>query len=180
VPDVSPIAKPCQAGCELCDAPAQIRPHRCSAPTARRPSTTASSATALGEPGIGLRGRAGCPADPAADVDPCAASLSQLAAEIAAQKLEPPCDVRELFAVAGAGDAVGVAVGEEAARRIALHVLRLAATLDLPLVVLGGSVGADSALLEPVRRHLDEGLPAAGGEVALERVFQRRVRTRAS
>jgi predicted NBD/HSP70 family sugar kinase len=138
------------------------------------------------------------------DVDPCAAALSQLAAEIAAEKetgLEPPFDVRELFAAAAAGDAVGVAVVEEAARRIALHVLPLAATLDLPLVVLGGSVGANPALLEPVRRHLDDWLPfqaprveisalgeaaviegalAASVDAALERVFERRIRRRAS
>jgi predicted NBD/HSP70 family sugar kinase len=138
------------------------------------------------------------------DVDPCAASLSQLAAELAAGKdtaLEQPFDMRELFAAAEAGDAVGIAVVEEAARRIALHVLPLAATLDLPLVVLGGSVGANPALLEPVRRRLEDWLPfpgprvevsalgeaaviegalAAGVDGALERVFQRRVRRRAS
>jgi predicted NBD/HSP70 family sugar kinase len=134
------------------------------------------------------------------DVDPCAASLSQLAAEMAAGKetvLEPPFDVRELFAAARAGDAVGAAVVEEAARRIALHVLPLAATLDVPLVVLGGNVGSNPDLLEPVRRHLDNWLPfpaprvevsalgegaviegalAAGVDAALERVFQRRAR----
>ncbi|HKD94946.1 MAG TPA: ROK family transcriptional regulator [Gaiellaceae bacterium] len=138
------------------------------------------------------------------DVDPCAASLSQFAAEIAGAKqtaLAPPFEVQELFAAAEAGDALGVAVVDEAARRVALHVLPLAATLDLPLVVLGGSVGANPALLEPVRRHLEEWLPfpaplvevsalgeaaviegalAAGVEAAHERVFERRVRQRAS
>ena len=138
------------------------------------------------------------------DVDPCAASLSQLAAELAAKQetvLEPPFEVRELFAAAEDGDAVGAAVVEEAARRIALHVLPLAATLDPPLVVLGGSVGANPALLEPVRRHLDDWLPfpaprievsapgeaavlegalSAGVDAALERVFQRRARRVAS
>jgi predicted NBD/HSP70 family sugar kinase len=138
------------------------------------------------------------------NVDPCAASLSQLAGELAAgteTMLEPPFDVQEIFAAAGAGDAVGHAVIDEAARRIALHVLPLAATLDLPLVVLGGSVGANAALLAPVRRHLDDLLPfaaprvevsglgeaaviegalAAGVDTAVERLFQRRVRRRAS
>jgi predicted NBD/HSP70 family sugar kinase len=92
-------------------------------------------------------------------------------------------------------------VVEEAARRIALHVLPLAATLDLPLVVLGGSVGANLALLDPVRRHLDdlvpfpaprvevsalgeaaviEGALAAGVDTAVERLFQRRLQRRAS
>jgi predicted NBD/HSP70 family sugar kinase len=137
------------------------------------------------------------------DVDPCVAALSQLAAELAAGKqtvLEPPFEVQELFAAASAGDPVGVEVVEEAARRIALHVLPLAATLDLPLVVLGGSVGANPVLLEPVRRHLSdwlqfpapsvevsalgeaaviEGALATGIDAALERLFQRRVRRRA-
>lgn len=138
------------------------------------------------------------------DVDPCAASLSQLAAELAAKQgttLEPPFEIRELFAAAAGGDVVGAPVVEEAARRIALHVLPLAATLDLPLVVLGGSVGANPSLLEPVRGHLEEWLPfppprievsalgeaavlegalAAGVDTALEHVFQQRVRRRAS
>jgi predicted NBD/HSP70 family sugar kinase len=138
------------------------------------------------------------------DVDPCVASLSQLAGDLAVGRetvLEPPFDVQELFAAAGSGDAIAVAVVEEAARRIALHVLPLAATLDLPLVVLGGSVGANPALLEPVRRHLDDLLPfpaprievsalgeaaviegalAAGVDTAIERLFQRRVERRAS
>jgi predicted NBD/HSP70 family sugar kinase len=138
------------------------------------------------------------------DVDPCAAALSQLAEELAAGKetaLETPFDVQELFTGAAAGDSVAVAVVEEAARRIALHVLPLAATLDLPLVVLGGSVGANPVLLEPVRRHLADLLPfpaprvevsalgeaaviegalAAGIDAALERVFQRRLSRRAS
>lgn len=88
------------------------------------------------------------------------------------------------------------AVLEETARRIALHILPLAATLDLPLVVVGGSVGAHSELLDPVRRRLSEWLPspprvevsalgeaavlegalAAGVDAALERVFERRAR----
>jgi predicted NBD/HSP70 family sugar kinase/biotin operon repressor len=138
------------------------------------------------------------------DVDPCAASISKYAAELAAGRktaLEPPYEVRDLFSAARAGDAVTVDVVEETARRIALHVLPLAATLDLPLVVLGGSVGANADLVEPVRRQLEEWLPfpaprievsalgeaaviegalAAGVDVALERVFERRVRRRTS
>jgi predicted NBD/HSP70 family sugar kinase len=137
------------------------------------------------------------------DVDPCAASLSQLAAEMAADEqttLAPPFDVQDLFAAAAAGDSVGAAVVEEGARRIALHILPLAAALDLSLVVLGGNVGANPALLEPIRRRLEELLPfppprlevsalgeaavlegalAAGADRALEHVFQRRVRRRA-
>jgi predicted NBD/HSP70 family sugar kinase len=134
------------------------------------------------------------------DVDPCAASISKHAAELASGKetlLEPPYEVQDIFAAATAGDAVAAAVVDEAARRIALHVLPLSATLDLPLVVLGGSVGASSALLGPVRDHLEDWLPfpaprvevsalgetavlegalAAGLAAALEQVFARRSR----
>jgi predicted NBD/HSP70 family sugar kinase len=134
------------------------------------------------------------------DVDPCAAAVSQAAEKLAAGKetvLEPPFEVHEIFAAARAGDGVAGAVVEETARRIALHILPVAATLDLPLVVLGGSVGANAELLEPVRRFLGDWLPfpaprieisalgeaaviegalAAGVEGALERVFRRRVR----
>jgi predicted NBD/HSP70 family sugar kinase len=133
------------------------------------------------------------------DVDPCAAAISQHAAELAAGKktvLEPPFEARELFAAARDGDSVAVAVVEETARRIALHVLPLAATLDLPLVVLGGSIGGHDAVLEPVRRHLQDWLPfpprvevsalgeaavlegalAAGVDATLEHVFKRRAR----
>jgi predicted NBD/HSP70 family sugar kinase len=134
------------------------------------------------------------------DVDPCAAAISKYAAEVVFQQetvLESPYEIRDVFAAARNGDTVASAVVEETARRIALHVLPLAATLDLPLVVLGGSVGANRDLLEPIRRHLDGWLPspaprieisalgegaviegalAAGVESALERVFERRVR----
>ena len=135
------------------------------------------------------------------DVDPCAAAVSRLAAEFAATGkktiLEQPFEVQEIFSAARNGDEVAAAVVAETARRIALHVLPLAATLDLPLVVLGGSVGANLEVLEPVRRHLDGWLPfpapqvemsalgeaaviegalAAGVDAALERVFERRVR----
>jgi predicted NBD/HSP70 family sugar kinase len=135
------------------------------------------------------------------DFDPCAAAVSQFAEQLAAGNetaLEPPFEVREIFAAARAGDGVAGDVVQETARRTALHILPLAATLDLPLVVLGGSVGANIELLDPVRRCLEDWLPfpaprvevsalgeaaviegalAAGIDAALERVFRRRVRT---
>jgi predicted NBD/HSP70 family sugar kinase len=134
------------------------------------------------------------------DFDPCAAAVSQAAEGLAAGRetvLEPPFEVHEIFAAAREGDQVAVEVVDEVARRIALHVLPLAATLDLPLVVLGGGVGANAQLLEPVRGYLEDWLPfpaprvevsalgeaaviegalAAGIGAALDRVFQRRVR----
>jgi predicted NBD/HSP70 family sugar kinase len=97
------------------------------------------------------------------DVDPCAAALSGVAAALAAGAstvLAPPYDVRDVFAAARAGDAVARGVVEEEARRIALHIVPLAAVADVALVVLGGGLGANSdLLLEPVRSLLAEWVP---------------------
>jgi predicted NBD/HSP70 family sugar kinase/DNA-binding transcriptional ArsR family regulator len=99
------------------------------------------------------------------DVDPCAAALSAVAARLAAGEataLAPPYDVRDVFAAARAGDAVARSVVQEEARRIALHIVPLAAVADVGLVVLGGGLGANSdLLLEPVRRLLDGWVPYA-------------------
>jgi predicted NBD/HSP70 family sugar kinase len=99
------------------------------------------------------------------DLDPCAAAVSGFAADMAAAAvarttLAPPYDVRDVFAEARGGDAVACAVVEEEARRIALHIVPLAAVTDLALVVLGGGVGANGdLLLDPVRRLLAEWVP---------------------
>lgn len=134
------------------------------------------------------------------DDDPCAAALSTYAARLAETRstsLEPPYDPEAILAAARAGDDLAQAVVEEEGRRIALHVLPLAATLDLPLVVLGGDIaGGGDLLLGPVRRHLQEwlafpprlessqlgeaavlsGALAAALDAALEHVFERRLR----
>ena len=97
------------------------------------------------------------------DIDPCAEALSRLAAELAdgAQTvLHAPFDPRAVFDAARAGDGVARTVVEEEARRIALHIVPLAAVADVALVVLGGGIGTNGdLLLEPVRRLLDEWLP---------------------
>ena len=83
------------------------------------------------------------------DVDPCAAAISAYAS----------ADIRTVFAAARAGGEAAHAVVAEEARRIALHVVPIAATLDVPLVVLGGGIGANGdLLLEPVRARLAEWL----------------------
>jgi predicted NBD/HSP70 family sugar kinase len=138
------------------------------------------------------------------DLDPCAAALPALAARLAARRagrgqegatattLAPPYDPRAIFAAARAGDPVGRAVVAEEARRIALHVVPIAAVADVALVVLGGGVGRNGdLLLEPVRTVLAErlaypprvevsslgeaavliGALAVGLRTALERVF---------
>jgi predicted NBD/HSP70 family sugar kinase len=90
------------------------------------------------------------------DVDPCAGALSELAARLAAThdgttSLVPPYDPRAVFGAARAGDELAREVVEEEARRIALHIVPLAAVSDVALVVLGGGLGANGdLLLEPV------------------------------
>ena len=99
------------------------------------------------------------------EVDPSGPAISALAAQLAGEgggptRLVPPYDVRAIFAAARGGDALGRAVVDEEARRIALHIAPIAAVADVGLVVLGGGVGANGdLLLEPVRRHLADWLP---------------------
>jgi predicted NBD/HSP70 family sugar kinase len=98
------------------------------------------------------------------DIDPCAGALSELSATLAEQDgdtlLVPPYDPPAVFTAARAGDAVARAVVSEEARRIALHLVPVAAVGDVDLVVLGGGIGTNGdLLLEPVRRSLAEWLP---------------------
>lgn len=92
------------------------------------------------------------------EIDPCADALSAYASTQTA--FREPHDLRAVFAAARTGDDEACKVVAEAARRIALHVLPLAVTLDLPLVVLGGGIGSNGdLLLEPVHARLSEWLP---------------------
>jgi predicted NBD/HSP70 family sugar kinase len=97
------------------------------------------------------------------DIDPCAAAVSAFARELAGgadTELAPPYDVRAVFAAARAGDAVARAVVAEEARRIALHIVPLAAVADVALVVLGGGLSANGdLLLAPIRELLAGWLP---------------------
>jgi predicted NBD/HSP70 family sugar kinase len=94
------------------------------------------------------------------DIDPCAGALTALTARLAVERdgstaLAPPYDTRALFSAARGGDPLAREVVEEEARRIALHVVPLAAAADVALVVLGGGVGANGdLLLGPVRERL--------------------------
>src|SRR6478609_6947302 len=133
------------------------------------------------------------------EIDPCAAALSALAARLAAEgvatALTPPYDARVVFGAARAGDVLGRQVVEEAARRIALHIVSIAAVTDVALVVLGGGIGANGdLLLDPIRGLLATWLPfpprvevsglgdaavltgalAVGLDLAQERVFANR------
>jgi predicted NBD/HSP70 family sugar kinase len=137
------------------------------------------------------------------DIDPCAGALSELAARLAAEfegqtSLAPPYDPREVFGAARGGDALARAVVAEEARRIALHIVPIAAVADVALVVLGGGLGTNGdLLLEPVRELLAGWIPypprveisslgeaavltgalAVGLRSALDNVFANRART---
>ncbi|TML73606.1 MAG: ROK family transcriptional regulator [Actinobacteria bacterium] len=97
------------------------------------------------------------------DFDPCAAALTVLAEQIAAgaeTELRQPYTGRTIFAAARRGDTVAQALVQEEARRIALHIVPIAAVADVALVVLGGGIGANGdLLLAPVRALLSEWLP---------------------
>jgi predicted NBD/HSP70 family sugar kinase len=132
------------------------------------------------------------------ELDPSAPALSRLAAERAAgadTALAAPFDPRDVFAAARRGDAVARGVVAEEARRIALHVVPIAAVVDVGLVVLGGGVGSNGDLLvDPICSELAKRLPAPprvevsalgesavldgalaiGREEALDRVFEQR------
>jgi len=99
------------------------------------------------------------------DADPCAGAVSALAERIVAQQgvgtiLAPPFDPRAIFAAARAGDSVAGTVVQQVARRIALHIVPIAAVADVGLVVLGGGIAANGdLLLGPIRELLDGWLP---------------------
>jgi predicted NBD/HSP70 family sugar kinase len=91
------------------------------------------------------------------ELDPCAAALAGVAERLAAGArtvLTPPYDARSVFAAARNGDAVARAIVAEEARRIALHIVPIAAVTDVGLVVLGGGIGANAELLDTVRTLL--------------------------
>jgi predicted NBD/HSP70 family sugar kinase len=99
------------------------------------------------------------------DIDPCAGVLSAVARREAeswdgSTVLAPPYEPRDVFGAARAGDELARRIIDEEARRIALHVVPIAAVADVALVVLGGGLGTNGdLLLEPVRKRLADWLP---------------------
>jgi predicted NBD/HSP70 family sugar kinase len=99
------------------------------------------------------------------EIDPCASAISALAERLVSEDgagttLQPPYDVRGIFAAARDGDAIARKVVEEEARRIALHIAPISAVTDIALVVLGGGIGVNAdLLLDPIRDLLTRWLP---------------------
>jgi predicted NBD/HSP70 family sugar kinase len=95
-------------------------------------------------------------------IDPCAAALSGVAEALARGRstvLAPPYAGPDIFAAAVAGDEVAREAVAEEARRIALHIVPVAAVTDVGLVVLGGGIGANALLLDEIRPLLARWLP---------------------
>ncbi|HEX4680783.1 MAG TPA: ROK family transcriptional regulator [Gaiellaceae bacterium] len=92
------------------------------------------------------------------DIDPCAAAVSALAE---ARGAPAPHDPRAIFAAARTGDRIAREVVDEECRRIALHIVPLAAVTDVGLVVLGGGIGSNGDLLyDGIRTRLRAWLPS--------------------
>ncbi len=77
----------------------------------------------------------------------------------AATVLTGRSDARQVLEAAAAGDAVGVAVVHRHARVLGRALLSVAALVDPELVVLGGGIGSNPALLAPVRSAVAEVVP---------------------
>jgi predicted NBD/HSP70 family sugar kinase len=97
--------------------------------------------------------------------DPAAGGVVAFAARLAERgglrtTLTAPFDARAIFRAARADDELARAVVEEEARRIASHVVPIAAVADVALIVLGGGIGANGdLLLAPIRALLAERCP---------------------
>lgn len=68
-------------------------------------------------------------------------------------------DVAEIFDAAEAADPLALEAVDEEARRVAFAIAAVASVLDPELVVLGGGVGSNPALLGPVRTHVAHTFP---------------------
>ena len=66
----------------------------------------------------------------------------------------PGTSVRAIFDALATGDSAAVATIEETARLIAPAIAAVSATLDPEMVIVGGSIGIRSELLDPIRRFL--------------------------
>ena len=108
------------------------------------------------------------------EVDPCAPRSPALAARLAPSSAADVAPRRRSTRARSsppraAGDPLAPAVVDEEARRIALHVVPIAAVADVALVVLGGGIGANGdLLLDPIRGLLAEWLPLPAARRGVE------------
>lgn len=65
----------------------------------------------------------------------------------------------DIFDAAAAGDEAALATVDEEARTVAVGIAAIAAVVAPEMVVLGGGIGSNELLLEPVRRYVAELVP---------------------
>jgi predicted NBD/HSP70 family sugar kinase len=85
--------------------------------------------------------------------------MLELAADHPTTTLSEGSTVRDIFAAAGVGDPLAQAVIDAEARMLAMAIAGVTAVLDPRLVVLGGGIGANPLLSDPVRAHLARLVP---------------------
>jgi predicted NBD/HSP70 family sugar kinase len=76
-----------------------------------------------------------------------------------ASELRAGCTAAEVFAAAGRGDCLAGAAVDREARLVAMAIASVASVVAPEIVILGGGIGADRELLEPVRRYAGELTP---------------------
>ncbi|HUA10651.1 MAG TPA: ROK family transcriptional regulator [Solirubrobacteraceae bacterium] len=94
--------------------------------------------------------------------DPSAHAILEYAGSLAGARRgrAPWHDTVDIFARAREGDGRALRVVDEVARRIAAHVIPIAAVVDPGLVILGGGIGSNGdLLLDPLRAILARALP---------------------
>jgi predicted NBD/HSP70 family sugar kinase len=84
------------------------------------------------------------------------ADVERRLAEGADSELSVGCTAAEVFAAAARGDSVALESIDREARIIAMTIAALAAVVAPEVVVLGGGIGANELLLDPVRRYSQE------------------------
>ena len=85
--------------------------------------------------------------------------LRERLVEFPSTRLTKRSSARDVFSAAATGDQAGVAVVEQHADLIARGLLALGALIDPEVIVLGGGIGSNPYLLEPVRTAVDRIAP---------------------
>ncbi len=86
-------------------------------------------------------------------------TLRQKLSEGTSSTLKAGVRVADIFAAAAAGDDVANAVIDHEARLVAQAILAVSAVVDPGIFILGGGIGSNPLLLEPVRRYVDDIAP---------------------
>ena len=108
---------------------------------------------------VDLANTVGGPLEDAASGPAILARLGWAIDDGRATALTHEASLPDVFDAAVAGDALARELVDEEARLLAFAIASVSAVLDPGLVVLGGGLGANPGLLEPVRRHVAAMLP---------------------